>query len=1140
MNNSLARLFLIAAAFCCALSAHASGPLLMQKPTLSKTHIAFSYAGDLWLVSREGGEARLLTSGEGTKTGPVFSPDGSMIAFSGDYDGNVDVYVMPSEGGVPRRLTHHPAVDEVLGWSPDGKSVLFRSTRNSYSRFNRLFTVSLEGGLPRELPLPTAEFGAFSPDGKHIAYVPVDNNNRLSAIAWKRYRGGKASRVWIANLGDLNLDQVPRETSNDGNPMWVGGKVYFLSDRNGPFALFSYDAKDKKVEQALASNGADIKSASAGPGAIVYEQFGSLNLFDPATGKSKAVAVTVPADLPNVRPHFKKVESEIASATLSPSGARAVFEAHGEVLTAPAEKGDIRNLTNTPGVMERDPSWSPDGKWVAYFSDESGEYQLFLKNPDGMGEARKISLGTPASFYYEPMWSPDSKKIAFSDKRLNIWYIDLAKGTPVKIDTDTYDAPQRTLDPVWSPDSRWIAYSKTLTSHMHAIFAYSLDQAKSLQLTDGLSDARFPAFDQKGQYLYFTASTDVGPTTGWLDLSSINRPITRSAYLMVLRKDQPSPLAPESDEEKSATDDSKQDADKSSKAEDKPEQEPGSAEEKAKAQDARAAKSVKNEGVVVRIDSENIGQRIVAMPIPPRDYSKLVAGKTGTIFLIEDSPRPGPDQLNTLWRFDLTSRKPEKLMEGANDFTVSFDGKKMLYSKGRRDNRKWFISSATAPARGEGGAGAGKPETPLALSKMEVRVDPRAEWKQEYNEVWRIERDFFYDPNLHGLNLPATKKHYEPYLENVGNRYDFSYLLAEMLGELTVGHMFIRTPPEPPAEQGKVGLLGAEYTVENGRYRFSKIYEGENWNPQLRAPLTQPGVNVQEGEYLLAVNGRELRGTDEIFELFEGTADKSTVLKVGPTADGKGAHTVTVVPIETEAALRNRAWIEGNLHKVDKLSGGKLAYVYLPDTGFGGYTSFNRYFFAQVGREGAVIDERFNGGGSAADYVIDYLRRPLQNYWMTREGHDFTTPVGAIFGPKAMITNMYAGSGGDALPWYFRDAKLGPIVGTRTWGGLVGIYDYPALMDGGGVTAPRVAFYNRTGDWDVENHGVAPDYEVEITPKDWASGHDPQLEKAVALVMDSLKKNPLPVAKHPAFPNYHNQPEQGVPAAGHSTGGKRQ
>ena len=1137
MKNPLARLLPIIAVFACALSAHAAGPLLMQKPSLSKTHIAFAYAGDLWLVAREGGEARLLTSGSGTKSDPVFSPDGAMIAFTGDYDGNVDVYVMPSEGGVPRRLTHHPAVDEVVGWAPDGKSILFRSTRNSYSRFNRLFTVSLEGGLPHELPLPMAESGAFSPDGKHIAYVPVDNNRRLSAIGWKRYRGGKASRVWIANLTDLGLEQVPRETSNDGNPMWVGNKVYFLSDRNGPFSLYAYDPKAKKVEQALPSNGADIKSASAGPGAIVYEQFGSLHLLDPATGQSKAVAVTVPADLPNVRPHFKKVESEIASATLSPSGARAVFEAHGEILTAPAEKGDIRNLTNTSGTMERDPAWSPDGKWVAYFSDESGEYQLFIKNPDGMSEARKISLGTPASFYYQPVWSPDSKKIAFTDKRLNLWYIDVGKGAPVKIDTDTYDAPERTLDPVWSPDSRWISYSKTLTNHMHAIFAYSLEQAKSLQLTDGLSDARFPAFDQKGQYLFFAASTDIGPTTGWLDLSSINRPVTRSAYLMVLRKDQPSPLAPESDEEKAA-DDTKADADKSARSEEKTDQEPVNPEEKAKAQDARAAKSAKGEAVNVRIDAENISQRILALPIPPRDYNALLAGKAGTIFLVEAPPRPGPEPQNTLWRFDLTSRKPEKLMEGVNDFTVSFDGKKMLYSKGRRDNKKWFISSATAPARGEGGPSAAKPDTPLALAHMEVRVDPKAEWKQEYNEVWRIERDFFYDPNLHGLNLPETKKHYEPYLENVGSRYDFSYLLAEMLGELTVGHMYIRTPPEPPAEQGKVGLLGADYTVENGRYRFSKIYQGENWNPQLRAPLTQPGVNVQEGDYLLAVNGRELRGTDEVFELFEGSADKATVLKVGPSADGKGAHNVTVVPIETEAALRNRAWIEGNLHKVDKLSGGRLAYVYLPDTGFGGYTSFNRYFFAQVGREGAVIDERFNGGGSAADYVIDYLRRPLQNYWLTREGQDFTTPVGAIFGPKAMIINMYAGSGGDALPWYFRDAKLGPLVGTRTWGGLVGIYDYPTLMDGGGVTAPRVAFYNRSGDWDVENHGVAPDYEVELTPKDWAGGRDPQLEKAVALVMDSLKKNPLPVAKHAPFPNYHNQPSEGVPAAGHSTSGK--
>lgn len=1124
-----------------AVAAHASGPLLLQKPSLSRTHIAFAYAGDLWIVPRQGGDAHLLTSGSGTKSDPVFSPDGSMIAFTGDYDGNVDVYVMPSSGGVPRRLTWHPGVDEVVGWTPDGKQVLFRSGRNSYSRFDRLFTVSLAGGLPHELPLPMAEFGSFSPDGKHIAYVPTDNNRRLSAIGWKRYRGGKASHIWIANLSDYGIEKVPREASNDGTPMWIGDKVYFLSDRNGPFSLYSYDVKSKKVETVLPAT-ADIKSASAGPGAIVYEQFGSLGLFDLAGGKASTVTVNVPSDLPNARQHFKKVEHEIAAANLSPSGARAVFEAHGEILTAPAEKGDIRNLTNTPGVMERDPSWSPDGKSVAYFSDESGEYQLFIKSPDGLADAKKIPLGTPPSFYYNPVWSPDSKKIAYTDKRLNLWYVDLAKPTPVKVDTTTYDAPQRSLEPEWSPDGRWIAYNKQLPSHMHAIFAYSLEQGKALQLTDGLSDARFPAFDQKGQYLYFTASTDVGPTTGWLDLSSFNRPVTRSAYLIVLRKDQASPLARESDEEKAAGDEVKPGSDKPATEKAEADQEPMNPEEKARAADAKPSRAAKAEAVTVRIDPEGISQRILALPIPPRNYGKLLAGKAGTIFLLEEpaTPRFGGEAQTTLWRFDLTSRKPEKLAEGVNDLIISFDDKKMLYSKGRERNRKWYISSAVAPASGSGPAAAAKPEAPLKLEHMEVLVDPRAEWKQEYAEVWRIERDFFYDPKLHGLNLPETSKHYQPYLENIGNRIDFSYLLSEMLGEISVGHMYIRTPNDPPSDEGKVGLLGADYTIENGRYRFKHIYQGENWNPQLRAPLTQPGVNVQEGDYLLSVNGRELKPADEIFELFAGTADKSTVLRVGPTPDGKGARNVTVVPIENETALRNRAWIYANLEKVEKMSDGRVAYVYLPDTGFGGYTSFNRYFFAQVGREGAVIDERFNGGGAAADYVIDYLRRPLANYWLTREGHDFTTPVGAIFGPKSMIINEYAGSGGDALPWYFRDAKLGPLVGKRTWGGLVGIYDYPPLMDGGAVTAPRVAFYNRNGQWDVENHGVDPDVEVEITPKDWMSGRDPQLERAVAAVLDGLKKTPLPVAKRPEFPNYHRQPVEGTPAAGSGGSGAKQ
>lgn len=1135
MNKSHFLPFFSILLLACAVSAQTNGPLLLQKPTLSKTHIAFSYAGDLWLVPREGGEAHLLTSGDGTKTDPVFSPDGNMIAFTGEYDGNVDVYVMPSSGGEPRRLTHHPAVDEVVGWTPDGKQVLFRSSRNSYSRFRRLFTVPLEGGLPHELPLPMAEFGSYSPDGKRIAYVPVDNNGRLSSIGWKRYRGGRASRIWVANFSDLSIEQLPRETSNDGNPMWASDKIYFLSDRNGPFSLFAYDLQTKQLEQVVPSNGADIKSASAGPGAIVYEQFGSLNLYDLATGKAKVVSVSVPADLPNLRPRFKNVENEIVSGSLSPSGARAVFEAHGEILTAPAEKGDVRNLTNTPGVMERDPAWSPDGKSIAYFSDESGEYQLFIKSPEGLGGPRKISLGAQPSFYYHPIWSSDSKKIAYTDKRLNLWYVDLATGDSVKVDTDAYDAPDRPLDPAWSPDSRWIVYARQLASHMRAVFAYSLEQGKRLQLTDGLSDAGFPAFDQKGQYLYFTASTDVGPTTGWLDLSSFNRPVTRSVYLIVLRKDQPSPLAPESDEEK-LSDESRPNADKSTSArQEDSNAEPMNSEERARAQDAKAARGARAQAADVRIDVEKIDQRILALPIPPRNYSRLVAGKSGMLFLVESPASQDPEQQNTVWRFDLASRKTEKLFEDIDAFVVSWDGKKMMYSKGRAENKKWFTGSAIGAVKGElptTPAISGKPDVELKLAGMEVLVDPRAEWRQEYNEAWRIERDFFYDPKLHGLNLPVAKKHYEAYLENVGSRVDFNYLLADMLGELSVGHLYIVMPPSNPSEHGKVGLLGADYTIENGRYRVAHIYQGENWNPQLLAPLTQPGVNIEEGEYLLAVNGRELHGTDEIFELFAGTAKKATVLRVAATPDGKNARNVTVVPVESEVALRNRAWIDENRRKVEQLSGGRVAYVYLPDTGSGGYTAFNRYFFAQLDREGAVIDERFNGGGEAADYVIDYLRRPLQNYWMTREGKDITTPEGAIFGPKAMIINMYAGSGGDALPWYFRDAKLGPLVGTRTWGGLVGIYDYPQFMDGGFVTAPRVAFYNRNGQWDVENHGVPPDYEVEITPKEWASGHDPQLEKAVTLVMDSLRQNPLPVAKRPSFPNYHGgQPDGGIPAA---------
>jgi tricorn protease len=1072
--------------------------LLLQKPTVSRTHIAFAYAGDLWIVPREGGNATLLTTGVGLETDPCFSPDSRWIAFTGEYDGNTDVYVVAATGGVPRRLTYHPGADVVAGWTPDGRRVLFRSARNSVAGYNQLFTVPAEGGFPDEVPLPMAKEGSFSPDGAHIAYQPLTQWQP----DWKRYRGGQTSPIWIARLADSSIEKLPRDNSNDFNPMWIENRVFFLSDRNGAVTLFSYDPASKRVAQVIANNGLDIKSASAGPGAIVYEQFGSIHLLDPKSGKAQKVNITVNADLTGVRPRFERVGTRISSASISPSGARAVFEARGEILSVPAEKGDARNLTNTPGVMERDPAWSPDGKWIAYFSDESGEYALHLRDQTGMGEVKKINLGNPPSFFYSPTWSPDSKKIAYSDKALNLYYIEVAKGTPVKVDKNPLGLRNAVMEPFWSPDSRWIGYIKQVDNHLRAVFVYSLETAKSNQLTDGMSDARYAAFDKSGKYLYFTASTNLGPAFSFAEMSTFPHQSTRSVYAIVLRNDLPSPLAPESDEEK--VQEEKKPAEGAQQAAGAtPGATPGQADPRAAAQ--------KKEPDPVRIDFDRIGQRIIALPIPARNYIAIVPGKANALYILEPPGQLQPGMnAATIQKYDLEKRKLDKVLDGINGFDLSANGEKLLYRQGQN----WFIASLMQPIKpGEGR---------IKVDDIEAQIDPRAEWQQMYKETWRIERDFFYDPNHHGLDLKATAKKYEPYLDSLAHRADLNYLFQEMLGELTIGHLYVSGGDMPDPKRVPGGLLGADYRVENGRYRFAKIYDGENWNPQLRAPLTQPGVNVQEGEYLLAVNGRNLTASDNIYSFFEATANKQTVIRVGPNPDGAGSREVTVVPVSSESGLRHLAWVEGNRRKVDQMSGGKLAYVYLPDTAQGGYTYFNRYYFSQLNKEGAVIDERFNRGGQAADYIIDYLRKPLMSYWAVRDGEDYRTPFGTMAGPKAMIVNEYAGSGGDLMPWMFRRAQIGPLIGKRTWGGLVGIGGYPQLIDGGSVTAPHFAFYSPEGKWEVENHGVAPDIEVEFDPKAWREGRDPQLEKAVEVVMEELKRNPRSLPKRPAYPNYHS------------------
>jgi tricorn protease len=1094
-----------------------AAPLLLRQPTLSRTSIAFAYGGDLWIVGREGGEARRLTTSPGNESHPVFSPDGSEIAFSGEYDGNADVFVMPAEGGSPRRLTWHPSADVPVAWSPDGSQILFRSSRASFSYFYRLFTVPAGGGFPAEVPLPMGDHGAYSPDGSHLAYVPVSQWQP----EWKRYRGGQTTPIWIADLADSSVVEVPRANSNDKNPMWVGDTIYFLSDRGaggagGAVSLWAYDTAARTVGEALPNDGFDFKSASAGPdGAIVLERFGGLVLFDPASGQAHDVAVTLAGDLPAVRPHFEHLKpDQVEVARISPTGARAVVQARGEILTVPAEKGDVRNLTRTVGAAERDPAWSPDGSRIAFFSDASGEYALHVVDQSGLGEVKTVDLGDPPSFFYAPRWSPDSKKIAYTDKRLNLWVVDVDKGGPVKVATDLYEAPERHLDPAWSPDSRWLAYTRQLPSHYHAVFAYELAGGATHQLTDGLSDALFPAFDAGGKYLYFTASTDVGLTVSWLDMSSIARPVTRSVYVAVLRKGLPSPLAPESDEEKGAAAKDDKDKDKGdAKADAGKDAKKGkkNGDEK-KGDEEKAEKKTPPE---VTIDFDGLDQRILALPVEAANYVGLAAGKEGEVFLLSAPPvRVANDDAPptaTLQKFTLDKRKSEKLADGVSDFDLSADGEKMLVRQGD----SFVIAKTSEPL--EAGKGA------LPMDGLEVRVDPRAEWAQMYHEVWRIERDFFYDPHYVGLDLAAAEARYRPFLARVGSRDDLNALFAEMTGLLETGHTFIRGGDTPDVPKVATGLLGADYAVEQGRYRFARVFNGENWNPDLHAPLTQPGVDVAAGDYLLSVDGRDVRPPASVYSFFEEKAGKQVVLEVGADPSGKGSRKVTVVPVPSEAGLRHLAWIEANRRKVDELSGGKAAYVYLPNTAEGGYTEFNRYYFAQVGKQAAVLDERFNTGGDIADYIIDVLRRPPMSLFATREGHDVEEPISAIFGPKVMVINQYAGSGGDAMPWYFRKAGLGELVGERTWGGLVGIYDYPSLLDGGGVTAPRVALYGLNGEWEVENHGIAPDVEVRLDPAAWRQGHDPQLEKAVAVAMEELAAHPVPQFARPPYSEHYKE-----------------
>ncbi len=1101
----------------------AQTPHLLRNPTLSDTQIAFRYAEDVWIVAREGGSARRLTSSGNVDEGPYFSPDGRTIAYSARVDGGApDVYTVPASGGIPKRITFHPAGNYIAGWSPDGKDLLLTSMQDAVRTYFQIYRVHADGtGLPQRIPVPSASSASFSHDQTHMAYTPF---LQWQGESWKRYRGGQTEPIWIVDLKTLDLVKVPRENSNDTNPVWLGDSIYFLSDRNGPVSLFQYDVKSKSVKQVLPNHGRDLKSLDGHGDSLIYEQFGSLHLVD-ASGADHEVKISLDGDLPSLEPHIAKIgPDEIQNVNISPTGVRAVFEAHGEIFTVPAEKGDVRNLTGTSNAAEREPAWSPDGRRVAYFSDASGEYKLYLRDQDGLAPPKIIDLGPDPTYYYAPRWSNDSKFIVFSDKRLNLWYVSADGGKPVHVDSDLREGfGPSGFSASFSPDNKWILYARSLPSLENAAFLYLLATGKSTQITDGMSNVTNPVWDAGGKYIFFTASTDIGPAIDGFGLGSFDRTTTANVYVAVLSKDQVSPIPPESDDEKNQADDDKKPAPTdAAKTDEKKDAAKKPAEKEAKDKDAKTAPEPAPE---TKIDLEGIQQRILALPIPARNYVALMPGKAGVFLLGEgsaaaNSAQDGPQLLRSIWRFTLETRKTEDVLHNAAAAVISFDGDKLLYRKGDG----FFIAAGTdlTPAAADG-----SPGKPLKMD-MQAKIDPRAEWRQIYAETWRIEREFFYDPGFHGLDLAKISARYAPYVDGLSCRSDLTYLQEEMLGEMTVGHMFIRGP-HVPGDAPKTGLLGADYTIDRDRYKITHVVSGGNWNPTLYSPLTQPGVNVHEGEYILAVNGLQLHASDNLYAAFEGLAGKQTSLTVGPNADGSGSRSVLVVPVENERNMRNQEWIEGNIRKTDQLSGGKVAYVYLPNTGGGGFNSFNRYFFAQTEKKAVVIDERYNEGGDIADYVIDVLKRtPMLNY-ESRQGLRTTEPTGAIFGPKAMLINQNAGSGGDAMPWLFRQAKLGPLVGVRTWGGLVGIGGYPVLLDGGSITAPRTALYNLKGEFDIENKGVPPDVEVEEDPKSVAAGHDPQLERGVQIVMDELKKNPPAEFPVPSYPNYHKDDGLGHP-----------
>ena len=1127
--NKVVASFVVFASCLCFGQQMQEGRLLLF-PDVHKDKVVFTYGGDLWLASSSGGVARRITTHPGRELFAKFSPDGKWIAFTGQYDGNFNVYVMPAEGGQPRQLTFyqgsaHPLSErmgihnEVLTWTPDSKRILFLSVRDADNGWTkRPFSISIDGGLPEPLPVTEGGLTSFSPDGNKIAYNPIFRNFRT----WKRYTGGMAQSISIYDIKNNTIEDVPHTDWTDTFPMWHGDTIYFASDRGAEHRLnlYSYDLNSKQIEQLTHFADFDVMWPSLGPDAIVFENGGYLYTFDFQSKQPTKLTIYLPGERDQTMKHWENVSKLISDFDISPDGNRAVFSARGDVFTVPAKEGSIRNLTHTPGIREKLVAWSPDAHWIAYVSDRTGEDEIYIAPQDGMsknglgkdslGKEEQITSGYKG-FKFGPVWSPDSKKIAWADKDLRLWYVDVSDKKPVEVDRAKYG---EITNYAWSPDSKWLAYDKNEESLFSVVYLYSLADRKITPVTSSMTNSDGAVFDPNGKYLYFLSDRDFNEVLGNIDFEFAN-PKTTRVYLVTLQKDEPSPFKPQSDEAGVKKDEPDFSAGNSeeSKSDNKSE----TAEKDKKAKDSEKAKPAE-----FRIDLDGIQDRVVDLPIEPSVIRTLSAAK-GYVYYssspIQGLSGPLPGETSAVHAFDLKERKNKVLIDNVERFALSFDGSKLLYETAGGGDHGYGIIDAK-PSDQPKKATDGR----LNLGGMRAEIDPPLEWQEMFNEVWRQERDYFFEKSMNGVDWQKEKDKYAQLVPFAADRYSLTYIMGQMIGELSNSHTYVGGGDYPDLHPVNVGLLGADFDLDpaSGRYRIKKIYPGQNWDPRLRSPLTEPGVDIKEGDYLLAVNGRQLHAPQSPYELFVDTANDNVTLTVNSKPSEEGAHNLQVKPISDEGALREWNMVETNRKKVDAATNGRVGYIYIPDMGEDGLNAFVKEFFPQIRKEGLIIDIRYNGGGFVDQLIFERLRRILAGMDSARNFESGTNPPIVFHGSMACVTNHYAASDGDIFSYYFKYYKLGPLIGERTWGGVRGIRGMMPLMDGGSISRPEFAMYGLNSQWLIENHGVQPDIVVDNRPDLVVKGEDPQLEKAIEVVMHAIgptpKKLPPRPPDLPAYP----------------------